>query len=120
MNRVFDAIADKHSTSSSVSLTPLHYQQLVHLLKSQLMPHFDNSKLDNSAGKIFTSCHRNTNLKNDSWIIDSGATSHITHSSHFFLDSKPLTNHFVSLPNHTNILAHAIGNVNVITRYRNT
>ena len=60
---------------------------------------------------VFTSCHTNLNLKKDSWLIDSGANSHIACSLHSFTESKPLDNHFVTLPNHTKIRALSIGTV---------
>ena len=75
------------------------------------MPQVDILDVDITEGKVFISCHMNTNLKSNSWIIDSGASSHITHSSNFFHEFTPLTNDFFTLPDHSKVQAHAIGTV---------
>ena len=104
-------VNDSDQTSSSLNLTPMQYQQLMQLLKSQSLSQLDASEAELPAGMVFTSCHTNLNLKKDSWLIDSGANSHIACSLHSFTESKPLDNHFVTLPNHTKIRALSIGTV---------
>ena len=74
------------------------------------------SVADVPAGMVFTSGHKNLNLIEDLWIVDFGATSHITHFphsffSHLFVESRPSVNHFVTLPKQTKIGAISIGNI---------
>ena len=50
-------------------------------------------------------------ISSNSWIIDSGATSHIAHSLHLFMSHKPLSNYYVSLPNGLSVSVPNIGSV---------
>lgn len=52
-------------------------------------------------------------VSSNSWIVDSGASSHITHSLQVFSSYKTLQNQFVILPNNTKIPVSAIGTVHL-------
>lgn len=43
-----------------------------------------------------------------SWIIDTGAIDHIVCDSSLFIDSKPISKAFVSLPNNQRVQVYAI------------
>ncbi|XLR35261.1 hypothetical protein S83_063161, partial [Arachis hypogaea] len=97
------------SPTSSFSLTAAQYNQLMTLLQTQQA--LQDIEPEICAGEVFSSCYSNQMAEVSSWIVDSGATTHITNSFKFLENAKPLTNHFVALPDHTKIRALAIGNV---------
>ena len=110
VNQVF--VEDStQNPSPTLNLTPLQYQQLMQLLRTQPMPSMAPSIANVLAGMDFTSYHNNLNLNEDSWIVDSGASSHVTHSPNFFVETQPLLNHFVTLPNQTKIRALSIDTI---------
>ncbi|XLR08620.1 hypothetical protein S83_036558, partial [Arachis hypogaea] len=91
------------------SPTAAQYNQLMTLLQTQQA--LQDIEPEICAGEVFSSCYSNQMAEVSSWIVDSGATTHITNSFKFLENAKPLTNHFVALPDHTKIRALAIGNV---------
>ena len=52
-----------------------------------------------------------SNITSQSWLLDSGATRHITCSLSGFEVSKWLSNSFVTLPDNSQIPVHAVGSV---------
>lgn len=61
------------------------------------------------AGKLFCFFPSKPDLK---WIIDSGATDHITPNLHYFSSYKPLAqDSFITMPNGEQAKIHHIGNI---------
>ena len=52
---------------------------------------------------------RNTIVSSESWIIDSGATHHVSHNKSFFTSIKSLINTFVALPTGNSVSIVGIG-----------
>ncbi|XLR21984.1 hypothetical protein S83_049884, partial [Arachis hypogaea] len=94
------------SPISTFSLIAAQYNQLMTLLQTQQA--LQDIEPEICADEVFFSCYSNQMAEVSSWIVDSGATTHITNSFNFLENSKPLTNHFVALPDHTKIRALAI------------
>ena len=61
------------------------------------------------AGIVYSTSHHRSTFSSHSWIIDSGATSHITSSLFAFANHKPTHNLYVTLTNHTRVLVHSTG-----------
>ncbi|XLR48314.1 hypothetical protein S83_032974 [Arachis hypogaea] len=95
------------SPTSIFSLTAAQSNQLMTLLQTQQA--LQDIEPEICAGEVFSSCYSNQMAEVSSWIIDSGATTHITNSFKFLENAKPLTNHFFTLPDHTKIHALPIG-----------
>lgn len=69
-------------------------------------------------GIAYTTCHVRSNLGSNSWIIDSGATSHIASSIDVFSSYTPIQNSFVTLLDHTIVEVHSIGIVQVLNTFQ--
>lgn len=79
------------------------------MLQSQLAQLSPNSKQDQNdssgletIGMSFSTLIAPFQAPN-AWIVDSGATAHITCFLEFLYNFKPLTNKYVLLPNHTRV-----------------
>ncbi|XP_052477253.1 uncharacterized protein LOC128032616 [Gossypium raimondii] len=115
-----------HGSSSGVNLTQEQYDQLLVLLQSSSMAtkpttpspsHVTNHvmkdptsaySLATTDGNTFShsSC-----IKFSYWIVDTGATDHITHSLSSFTFYKRIKPIFVTLPNGSKVAAHFSGTV---------
>ncbi|XLT02808.1 hypothetical protein HN51_052159, partial [Arachis hypogaea] len=100
IEKVFSLVLQRRTTQ---------YNQLMTLLQTQQA--LQDIELEICASEVFSSCYSNQKAYASSWIVDSRATTHITNSFKFLENPKPLTNHFVALPDYTKIRALAIGNV---------
>ncbi|KAK0581916.1 hypothetical protein LWI29_019529 [Acer saccharum] len=100
-------------------LNPPQYQHLMSMLTAQMnaasKPQMDTGSPSTSyATGICLSVSFNPILASSHyWIIDSGATSHICSTYSVFSSLKPITNSFVTLPNHTKIPVFFIGTVQI-------
>ena len=114
-HQVSDDVFD--SSQQPVTLTSAQYQKLLSLLTTQnpqfTMDNHDVSSSGNQAGII---CSAGSSLSTSNphcWIVDSGATSHITFSLDTFLEYKPMHNYHVSLPNGSRVSVAAVGSVSL-------
>ncbi|KAJ8774308.1 hypothetical protein K2173_011111 [Erythroxylum novogranatense] len=104
-----------NSNSSSVGLTQEQYSQLIALFQNQSStstpsPHVTNHVMTNSlASKPEGNCF--SPFTPTSWIIDTGATDHITNSLAFYAAYKQISPIRVTLPNGTKVLATFSGTV---------
>ena len=104
-------VTETHS-SGQHTLTSEQYTQLISLLSKQNMeitPHTDNSQAAFLAGKTFCFLSAQPSLH---WIVDSGATDHITPHLHLFHSyttvSRPC---FIIMPNGKQVQVSHIGSV---------
>lgn len=91
-------------------------QQLIAFLQAQMaqLSNTTHTHMDNSTIGISCSVPNiHSSLNSHTWIIDSGTTSHIFHSLHFFDSLKSLENQFVILHNNCRIAVKGIGNVSL-------
>lgn len=91
------------------SLSVVQRQQMIYFLQNQMarvnisyQSHMDHSNLDIVLSLPCSS------FSPKSWILDSGATSHICHSLKCFSSYTPLRNKHVTLPNNMKIDVAAI------------
>ncbi|XP_019168540.1 PREDICTED: uncharacterized protein LOC109164466 [Ipomoea nil] len=75
-----------------------------------LVPRFDP---DQNEGKFLTSHINSISLCNSSWILDSGATDHITCSTQFFHEYRAIEGDEVSLPTGERIAIKHRGNIHI-------
>jgi hypothetical protein len=97
-----------HADSVAQSLSAEQYQQLSTAMAN--MPHLSKGNDDvyaNVAG-LYTAPSVNFGSSN-CWILDSGATDHITSDSSLFLHSRPPHAPFVKLPNGSTIPINSTG-----------
>ncbi|XP_040955976.1 uncharacterized protein [Gossypium hirsutum] len=122
----FPAGDSSHSFGSSVNLPQEQYDQLLALLQASSLAtkpttsspsHVTNHimtdptssfSLAASDGNIFTP---SSSVKFSFWIVDTGATDHITHSLSSFTFFKRIKPIFVTLPNGSKVSAHFSGTV---------
>ena len=72
----------------------------------------ETSQSDQSnLGMIFSTLGQSSSINSSSWIIDSGATSHICHDLKLFDQYTLLSNRTITLPNNYKINVKAIGSV---------
>ena len=72
----------------------------------------ETSQSDQSnLGMIFSTLGQSSSINSSSWIIDSGATSHICHDLKLFDQYTLFSNRIVTLPNNYKINVKAIGSV---------
>ena len=105
-------LADSVEMDSDMPMTQAQYQHLVSLLSAQsAKPVAEVSAFSNmvSAGIAFSACHIRSKLGHNSWIIDSGATSHIASSLDVFSSYVPVKDSFGTLPNKTTVPVHSVG-----------
>ena len=98
---------------SSLMLTQSQYQHLLSMLSTQvLQPTAHSDQRDSgSVGKVYSASHSTSQITSIQWILDIGASSHIACSSSLFSDLTSHSPSFVSLPNNTRVLVHAVGTV---------
>lgn len=60
---------------------------------------------------MLTSESVETDISPSSWVIDSGATHHVSHKRSLFLEFKDLVNTFVKLPNETTVSIVGISSI---------
>ena len=81
-------LADPMEMDPAMPMTEAQYKHLVSLLSAQfakpVVEVYTSSNMV-PAGIAFSSCHIRSKLRHNSWIIDSGVTSHIASSLNFFL-----------------------------------
>lgn len=91
------------------------YQQLIAYLQAQMakssVQESDQMDNNNTIGMSYSFHESSPNFDQSNLIIDSGATSHICHSLHFFDSYISLSNRSVLLPNSSKVPVKAIGNV---------
>ena len=111
-------MVDSQSTeTSSLQLTNAQNYQLMALLSSQVshvvQPLSDPSSTNGNTGGIVLSTSSLHTVPSNTfyWILDSGASSHITCSLSVFTSFRNLHNSFVTLPNKSRIPVLAIGTV---------
>ncbi|MCH80704.1 retrovirus-related Pol polyprotein from transposon TNT 1-94, partial [Trifolium medium] len=94
-------------------LNTQQYQQLIAYIQGQMARSSDAgpSNTGDTIGMVFTSSHHNEYPLNSTWIVDSGATSHIVNSLDLFSSYKCLSNKYVTLPNNAKVSVSAIGTV---------
>lgn len=97
------------SEHSEATLNTQQHQQLVAYIQAQMAKSTAASSNQDEDTVIGMSYFVSSN----SWIVDSGASSHITHSLQVFSSYKTLQNQFVILPNNTKIPVSAIGTVHL-------
>ena len=90
------------NTKSDNNITPEIYQQFVNMLAQQFAPNKDLNTSSSSKSTLLAGnnlCFLSS-AKNDHWILDSGATDHISPSLAHFLHYKPVnTQCFITQPN---------------------
>ena len=102
---------------SSVQFTAAQCQQLLSLLNSQISiaakPNVatDDSSPSSPIGTMLSILSKHSDSRSTSWILDSGATCHITCSLTNFTPSHVVDNSFVTLPNHHRVAVHSIGSI---------
>nr|KYP60497.1 Retrovirus-related Pol polyprotein from transposon TNT 1-94 [Cajanus cajan] len=102
---------DNVLTSQSSNLTPDQCQQLINFLTNQMQA---DTTLDAIATNVTGIC-MNVALDNNyhTWIIDSGATSHICCFKHLFHSYTAIHDSHVLLPNSTKVKVEGIGSIKI-------
>nr|KYP45285.1 hypothetical protein KK1_033160 [Cajanus cajan] len=100
---------DSLNLNSSSNLTPAQCQQLITFLTNQMQ---SENNLDALATNV-TGIYMNVEFpdKDNTWIIDSGATSHICCSKNMYNSYSPIHNSNVLLPNSTKVKVEGIGSI---------
>ncbi|CAN1341474.1 hypothetical protein LINPERPRIM_LOCUS39179 [Linum perenne] len=100
------ALLQQNSGTASSSSNPAPTHQ-VHSATAHV------TQLPYSAGKFCLSSHEFTmhSHLHNAWIIDTGASDHMCCSLHHFIDSTPLTNTYITLPNNLKVPATHIGTI---------
>nr|KYP41263.1 hypothetical protein KK1_037355 [Cajanus cajan] len=100
---------DSLNLNSSSNLTHAQCQQLITFLTNQMQ---SDNNLDALATNVTGIC-MNVKFpdKDNTWIIDLGATSHICCSKHMYNSYSPLHNSNVLLPNSTKVKVEGIGSI---------
>nr|KYP74100.1 Retrovirus-related Pol polyprotein from transposon TNT 1-94 [Cajanus cajan] len=103
--------SDNVLTSQSSNLTPDQRQQLINFLTNQMQA---DTTLDAITTNVTGIC-MNVALDNNyhTWIIDSGATSHICCFKHLFHSYTAIHDSHVLLPNSTKVKVEGIGSIKI-------
>lgn len=114
VHNVVSANEDTASNSAQMNFTPQQYQQLIRMLQTQLThaqtPATDQTP-DDLVGMTFSANFTTFTSNLSNWIIDSGATSHITNSLHYYQSYVLMENKFVILPNGARVPVLVIGGI---------
>lgn len=101
---------------ASTSLNMAQCQQMISFLQSHMarVTTADTPQMDQSqSGMVVSFLGPSSKISHHSWILDSGATSHICHDLKHFSHYTYLSNRTVTLPNNYKITVKAIGTVNL-------
>ena len=109
-------VESKPAETSSLQLTNAQYHQLMALLSSQVSHAVQpvsnsTSTNDNIGGIVLSAGSLHSFSAGSCWILDSGASSHITSSLSVFTSYRKLHDSFVTLPEKSRIPVLAIGTV---------